>query len=55
MTADGKWVWRRGRWEKQYNKIEKREVITFCFYGPGYFDHALTAVAVDEKEFGEKS
>ncbi len=45
-------VWRRGRWENRYDKIEKKDVISFFFYGPGYFDYECTKLAYPVEEFG---
>jgi len=41
-------LWRRGRWEKQYDNVTKRDEINFCLYGPGYSDYECTCVKVEE-------
>jgi hypothetical protein len=50
--TDHETVWRRGRWEKRLDKVEKKEKVDFFFYGPGYFDYECTNVAYPEEEFG---
>jgi hypothetical protein len=44
-------VWRRGRWEKRHDKVEKKETIDFWHYGPGYHDYECTKVAFPGEEF----
>lgn len=44
-------VWRRGRWEKRFSKISKRDEIDFYFYGPGYSDYECKNEVVAETEF----
>lgn len=43
-------VWRRGRWEKRHNKVNKRDEIDFIFYGPGYAEYECLTVVVFEED-----
>jgi len=51
ISAENEIVWRRGKWEKRFDKVEKQDTISFFFSGPGYRDYECTQVAHPEEEF----
>jgi hypothetical protein len=51
-AAVGEVVWRRGRWEKVFDKATGKEGATFTFHGPGYRDYKCTSLDCAEEDFG---
>ena len=43
-------IWRRGRWEKRFDKFLKKEEIDFYYYGHGYADFNCTNLVINEQD-----